>query len=292
MTDIVSRVQLANAILQEAVHMTEDIYRRGFETSLKQTERDRPTFLTEADKAVEALIVRRWLGCFTHDSIIGEEDGAKGRVSGSHVSIVIDPIDGTVAFSRGINTYALAIAICVDNVPVAAVVHTQGQHFTAIAYRDIRVFSANEKAITRMLDPVSPQRWVVANEMLNLLADGHLLTKKIWEVAGQHACFASAISTGIMVAKGQLQAYVNPGVCLWDVAPLVPFAKIAGVRLTRWDGSDPFPAMYDCVLNDMARYAKGPQCFDMLMAAPAVHDALLPLVLPYAREREKALYGD
>ena len=48
--------------------------------------------------------------------------------------------------------------------------------------------------------------------------------------------------------------------------------------------------MFNRVITDPTTYAKGPQCFDMPMAAPLVHDVLLPLVLPYAREREKALY--
>ncbi len=297
------RAHSACSILVDAAEMAKGIYERGLHTSLKQTERDRPTFLTEADTAVEALIVERWLNRFKDDGIIGEEDGAKGRLGDSRISIVIDPIDGTVAFSRGIKTYALAIAICVDRVPVAAAIHTQDTIFWAISYQDMKGFYRRQTlkesqgmlpaccSVEWMLDPVSPVRWVVANEMLNLLTDGHLLMKEIWKIAGQHACFASAIGTGIMVANGQLQAYVNPGVCLWDVAPLVPFANAAGLRLTRWDGSDPFPAMFDRVLKDPAKYAKGPQCFDMLMAAPAIHDALLPLLKPYALEREKAAYG-
>jgi myo-inositol-1(or 4)-monophosphatase len=67
-------------------------------------------WLTEADGAVERFVVAE-LGCaFPGDSFLGEEGG--GHLGGS--TWVIDPIDGTANFARGIAHFAVSIAYCRD----------------------------------------------------------------------------------------------------------------------------------------------------------------------------------
>jgi myo-inositol-1(or 4)-monophosphatase len=63
-------------------------------------------YLTATDGEVEKLIRERLLGAFPDDTVLGEEDG--GKVSDA--TWVVDPIDGTSNFARGIAHFCVSIA--------------------------------------------------------------------------------------------------------------------------------------------------------------------------------------
>ncbi len=73
-------------------------------------------FVSRADKETEALIVSRLGIECPQDNILGEEGGlyeAKGR-DGGHATWVIDPIDGTANFLRGLPFWCVSLALVVD----------------------------------------------------------------------------------------------------------------------------------------------------------------------------------
>jgi fructose-1,6-bisphosphatase/inositol monophosphatase family enzyme len=67
------------------------------------------TPVTAADRACETLIRRMIAADFPHDGLMGEEHGTQPGTSGFRW--VIDPIDGTVSFARGVPLYGVLIAI-------------------------------------------------------------------------------------------------------------------------------------------------------------------------------------
>ena len=76
--------------------------------------------VTEADRAAELAIRDVIEQAFPDDAILGEEFGSK--VSGGNRRWVIDPIDGTIAFSRGIPLFTTLIALLVDETPVLGMI--------------------------------------------------------------------------------------------------------------------------------------------------------------------------
>ncbi len=70
-------------------------------------------FLTETDGAVEAHLRARLKEAFPEDDFLGEETG--GAVTSGRVWVV-DPIDGTANFARGIPHFCISIAFVVDGV--------------------------------------------------------------------------------------------------------------------------------------------------------------------------------
>jgi myo-inositol-1(or 4)-monophosphatase len=78
------------------------------------------TPVTEADRAAERVIRRRLRESFPEFSILGEEYGAEGRSGGPEW--IIDPIDGTIGFSRGIPLFSTLIALAVDGEPVMGLI--------------------------------------------------------------------------------------------------------------------------------------------------------------------------
>lgn len=105
---IVERYLAASAIAREAGTLTRRMFEQRemgvFELKGHQD------YLTEADGEVERLIVQRLGEAFPGDTVFGEEGG--GRMS-SRVW-VIDPIDGTANFARGIPHFCVSIAFVED----------------------------------------------------------------------------------------------------------------------------------------------------------------------------------
>ena len=84
--------------------------RVGFETKADGSP------VTEADREAEQAIRRHLRRAFPDFGILGEEFGEEG--AGDRPRWVVDPIDGTIAFSRGIPLYTTLIALLEDGEPV------------------------------------------------------------------------------------------------------------------------------------------------------------------------------
>ena len=79
-------------------------------------------FVSHADRAVEALIAKHLAGAFPGDTFLGEETAAQFSGDLEHVWIV-DPIDGTHNFLRGVRYYCVSIAYVENGVPAIGVVY-------------------------------------------------------------------------------------------------------------------------------------------------------------------------
>ena len=78
--------------------------------------------VTEADRAAERAIRKVIAEAFPEDAILGEEYGNEAGRSGARRRWVVDPIDGTIAFARGIPLFTTLVALLVDDVPVLGVI--------------------------------------------------------------------------------------------------------------------------------------------------------------------------
>ncbi|WP_312223063.1 inositol monophosphatase family protein [Rhizobium rhizoryzae] len=108
-TTLDERENALHGIIRDAGLLALDCYRkrRAGEFSLK----GRQDFLTEADGLVEARVFAQLKARFPEDSLLGEETG--GGSGGSRLWVV-DPIDGTANFARGIDHFCVAIAYVED----------------------------------------------------------------------------------------------------------------------------------------------------------------------------------
>lgn len=91
--------------------------------SLGVYEKEDRTPVTDADRAVEQALRARLAETRPSDSILGEEYGSQGT---SRRQWIIDPIDGTANFMRGIPIWATLISLVIDGVPEVGVVSAPG----------------------------------------------------------------------------------------------------------------------------------------------------------------------
>lgn len=195
--------------------------------------------VTDADKAVETALRDRLATARPDDSIYGEEFGTVGE---STRQWIIDPIDGTSNFVRGVPVWSTLIALAVDGIPVVGVVSAPGLGrrwwgatglgaFTRDidgSERGIRVSVVNdlEHASVSMsgLD-----RFDDARRLDNYL----VLMRRVWRTRDYSDAWPyMMVAEGIVDIAGELN--MQP----YDMAALFPIVQEAGGRITSMDGAD------------------------------------------------------
>src|SRR5919112_2109719 len=115
-TDYTDDLRLAHVLADDADSITESRFRA---LDLHVMSKPDLTPVTDADQAVEESIRRTLSRVRSRDAVTGEEQGSTGH---SQRRWVIDPIDGTKNFVRGVPVWATLIALAVDDEPVLGLV--------------------------------------------------------------------------------------------------------------------------------------------------------------------------
>ncbi|TDO18204.1 inositol-phosphate phosphatase [Mycobacterium sp. BK086] len=196
------------------------------------------TPVTDADEAVEAdlraMLARERPG----DTVLGEEYGGTATFKGRQW--VIDPIDGTKNFVRGVPVWASLIALLEDGVPVVGVVSAPALNRRWWAGHGLGAFAstggtpARRLAVSGVADLGSAS---LSFSSLSGWADLGLreqfidLTDAVWRVRAYGDFFSYCL-----VAEGAVDIAAEPEVKLWDLAPLDILVREAGGTFTNLDG--------------------------------------------------------
>jgi histidinol-phosphatase len=180
------------------------------------------TPVTDADRTVERAIRERLSRERPDEAVLGEEEGAVGAAG---TRWIVDPIDGTKNFSRGIPIWATLIALERDGDLVASVVSAPalGGRWWASrgegAYADGRRIRVSR--VSRIEDSVfSFSRRVLHGTMRELI-------ESAW-----HARTFSDFWQHVLVAEGTVDAAFDPELNAWDIAAVKLVIEEAGGRCT------------------------------------------------------------
>src|SRR3984885_13274329 len=197
------------------------------------------TPVTDADRAVEADL-RDVLGRERpDDSVVGEEFGGTTTFTGRQW--IIDPIDGTKNFVRGVPVWASLIALLDDGVPQVGVVSAPALHRRWWASAGAGAFVAVDDSAARRISVSSVAQLNSASLSFSSLSgwndlglrDRFLgLTDEVWRVRA----FGDFLSY-CLVAEGAVDIAAEPEVSVWDLAPLDILVREAGGAFTSLDGS-------------------------------------------------------
>jgi histidinol-phosphatase len=197
------------------------------------------TPVTDADRAVERALRELIEAERPGDAILGEEYGTEGD---SARRWILDPIDGTANFLRGVPVWATLIALAVDDVPVVGVVSAPalGRRWWAAtgggAYASDRL--AGETARRLAVSGVSAladasisynslKGWDDEHRLPSLVA----LSRDVWRTRAYGEMWSY-----MMVAEGQLDLAAEFDLQPYDMAALTPIVEEAGGRFTSVDG--------------------------------------------------------
>lgn len=214
-------VALAKQIAQEAGALALDYARRGVATETKSDESP----VTAADRACEKLIVDSILRVFPEDGVLGEE-GAN-RASSNGRRWIIDPIDGTRDFVRGIPLWAVLIALEQDGEIVAGAAHSPRQGLLLSASRGGGAWCNETRLQTS--GKSDPGEAVLSFNGFNKVGvsrfSDRLLpwVQRFWAVRS----LGGAVDA-MLLAQGQADVWIEPNAQPWDLAPLKLLIEEAG----------------------------------------------------------------
>lgn len=197
------------------------------------------TPVTDADRAVETAL-RDALGRERpNDSIVGEEFGGTPTFSGRQW--IIDPIDGTKNFVRGVPVWASLVALLEDGVPSVGVVSAPALRRRWWAARGRGAFATVDGGPPRPLSVSSVAQLDSASLSFSSLSgwaqrglrDRFIeLTDTVWRVRA-YGDFLSYC----LVAEGAVDIAAEPEVSVWDLAPLDILVREAGGAFSGLDGT-------------------------------------------------------
>jgi histidinol-phosphatase len=197
------------------------------------------TPVTDADRAVESIVREVIADQRPGDSVLGEEFGGTTAFDGRQW--IIDPIDGTKNFVRGVPVWASLIALLQDGVPIVGVVsapalrrrwwasHGQGA-FASVDGAPPRPISVSAVAEldSASLSFSSLTGWA----QLGLRTHFIELTDAVWRVRA-YGDFLSYC----LLAEGAVDIAAEPEVSVWDLAALDVLVREAGGKFTDLEGT-------------------------------------------------------
>ncbi|MEJ5255032.1 MAG: inositol monophosphatase family protein [Acidimicrobiales bacterium] len=222
------------------------------------------TPVTAADRAAERYLREQLASRFPDDAIIGEEEpdskGSSGR------TWIIDPIDGTKAFTHGVPLYSNLLALYDDLGAAIGVINLPALGETVYAARGIGCFFDGRPA--RVSDRSALDGGCVCTSGLGSWSSEQLAAVRssgaLLRTWGDGYGFA-------LVATGRAEAMVDPRVAIWDVAPMPVILSEAGGRFTTTGGDEHLPVDATGVLSGVATNGH-------------VHDEVLTLLAAHLSE--------
>ena len=235
MRDYVQDLALAHQLADVADSITKNRYQ-----SLDLVIETKPdlTPVTDADKAVETKIRELLAVARPADLVVGEEFGTPDLSTGSHYW-VIDPIDGTKNFLRGIPTWATLIGLCnPQGVVVAGVVSAPALYRRWYATLGHGSYVIDNNGTPKRIHVSQVRELKDASlSYSDLVGWGDRkkamlnLQEKIWRSRGLGDFWSH-----ILVAEGAVDVAVEPVLALWDMAALDIIVREAGGTFTNLDG--------------------------------------------------------
>lgn len=235
-TDYTDDLRLAHLLADDADSLTQARFKA---LDLHVLSKPDLTPVTDADKAVEESIRRTLSRARSRDAVTGEEEGTTGH---SQRRWIVDPIDGTKNFVRGVPVWATLIALAVEDEVVLSVVSAPllGRRWWASVGqgawtgRSLMKATRCEVSDVRRLEDASLSYASVSGwEDRGLGEDFLALMRRCWRTRA-YGDFWSYM----LVAEGAVDLAAEPQLEVYDMAALDIIVREAGGRFTSLDGAD------------------------------------------------------
>lgn len=205
-------------------------YQAGIAVELKA---DRSP-VTIADRGAEEQIRRAIEATYPEHAVVGEEYGADNGASAFRW--IVDPIDGTKSFVRGVPLFGVLIALEIDGRPEVGVCHLPALGETVAAARGLGcTWNGRSARVSGVTDPA---------DATVVCSDGRMLARRLGERWGTLESGVGLMRSWgdcyghCLVATGRADVMLDPVMNPWDCAALLPILTEAGGRFTDWTGAE------------------------------------------------------
>ncbi len=250
---------------QHELDVALDAARRAGEVALSFYRRDpRVTIkadrspVSEADHAADAVIVAALRAAFPDDAILTEESGETMGASGRRW--IVDPIDGTRPFLRGLPHWSNLIALEADGRIVVGVMNLPALGELYGAARGLGTWKDGERLAVRTAATTPAEAFITLGQLDNAVRGlGPVAFERLVDTVALARGYGDAWGPAL-VLSGVVDAWFEHDVAAWDIAPFPVLFEEAGATFTDWKGASGWPTR-----TGMA-------------AHPALHARLLELI--------------
>ena len=188
------------------------------------------SIVTSIDCKAEEMAKELILSRFPDDSILGEE---YGTVDGSTTyQWVIDPIDGTASFARGVPLFGTQIGLQYSGEPVAGAIDlpATGDFISAIVgegafHNDKRCIMSERSKLKQLMVSTTSYEYYQQTQSTEL---HKALVESGVSMRGYSDCFGF-----MLLCTGRIDAVVEPLLHPWDIIPWLPIIREAGGNFSR-----------------------------------------------------------
>tara|TARA_B110000263_G_scaffold242710_1_gene248535 strand:- start:163 stop:924 length:762 start_codon:yes stop_codon:yes gene_type:complete len=181
----------------------------------------------EADIIIEKILLDKL--SISDLSILSEESGLIKSESNSNLRFIIDPIDGTVNFIRGICNCSISVALFDGNIPVFGILASYPSGIIAWGGKGIGAFigempinvSSIKDTKKGVLCTGFPSRFEFNSKTI-------LEQMNLMQSFNKVRMLGSASQSLLQVAQGSVEAYVESNIMIWDVAAGLAIVEGAG----------------------------------------------------------------
>ncbi len=213
--------------------------------AISVNEKDAKDYVTEIDRAAEQTIIAALRKAYPNHGILAEESGLQpGSGDGADYLWVIDPLDGTTNFIRGVPHYAVSIAckyrgrlehaVVLDPIRQEEFTASRGRG-AALNGKRIRV-SARKSLEGALLGTGFPFREGQLDNLDNYL---NMFRSLVGQTSGIRRCGAASLDLAY-VAAGRYDAFWEFGLSEWDMAAGALLIQEAGGLVSDFAGGHEF----------------------------------------------------
>lgn len=208
------------------------------------------TPVTEADRAVETALRKTLSSERPSDGVIGEEFPNSNEDATR--TWIIDPIDATKNYVRGVPVWGTLIALALDGEPVVGVVSAPAMGRRWWASPEDGAFTQDVDGSVRKISPSKVQSLIDASFSYSDQVGWELLgkdslakvTNAVWRTRGYGDFWSH-----LLVAEGAVDIAIEPELQNYDMAAFIAIAKAAGCKVTGVQGQSAMQAGHAITTN-------------------------------------------
>lgn len=194
------------------------------------------TIVTEADRQAEHIATEALRRECPADGILSEECG---YVAGSSGRVwVIDPVDGTTNYARGLPLYAVSVALFEAGAPLVGATYAPAQDELCTAARGLGAWHNDERLRCPRLD-LTPESLFALGSIYRQESPPDYLWRVLKRAKMRNT--GSAVLNLVYVALGRFDCCITPAIKLWDAAAATLVCAEAGCWTATPEGEPLYP---------------------------------------------------
>jgi myo-inositol-1(or 4)-monophosphatase len=220
---LVERARVCETVIRDAGHLAADFYRRR--STLPIQSKGVQDFVSEADHACEELIVAALTRHFSEDGFLGEEGGLRRE---GELIWVVDPIDGTDNFLRGIPFWCVSIGLVADRQALLGYIYNPVTEELFSAVKGGGAFLNGESIGVSDVTEIERARVCLGFSYRRPVAPHARVVKALLDAQVEYSRLGSGALGVAYTAAGRFDAYWEHHINAWDVAAGLAIVAEAG----------------------------------------------------------------